>query len=204
MLGAMNQRLIKIGAGVAAAVVIALGGMAIARGSGNSANANGNGFPGGPGGPGAPNGYGFRGGGFRGGDDDVTGAVVLTGTARSGERGLTIVDVDGGGELTSTQPAAGRVAVSVYPWEIVIEPRTARTTSSARNRVPAEIVSMTAVGGRVRIALALKGAGVEAEVSIWKGAKHGWVPTDMPVYNKDAAERHWMELVALFDATLKG
>jgi hypothetical protein len=79
----MNQRLIKIGAGVAAAVVIALGGMAIARGSGNNAAANGNGFPGGPGGRAAPNGYGF-GGGFRGrpGDrDDVTGTAATKVTA---------------------------------------------------------------------------------------------------------------------------
>ena len=54
-----------------------------------------------------------------------------------------------------------------------------------------------------RLAGALKEAGVDAEVSIWKGAKHGWVPTDMPVYNKDAAERHWVELIALFDGMLK-
>jgi len=55
----------------------------------------------------------------------------------------------------------------------------------------------------VRLAAALKDARVEAAVSIWKGAKHGWVPTDMPVYNPEAAERHWKELVALFDETLK-
>ena len=54
-----------------------------------------------------------------------------------------------------------------------------------------------------RLDAALKAAGVEAEVSIWKGAKHGWVPTDMPVYNREAAERHWVELVALFDGALK-
>jgi carboxymethylenebutenolidase len=54
-----------------------------------------------------------------------------------------------------------------------------------------------------RLDKALKGAGLDAEVSIWKGARHGWVPTDMPVYNKDAAERHWRELVALFDGVLK-
>ena len=53
-----------------------------------------------------------------------------------------------------------------------------------------------------RLAGALKEAGLDADVSIWKGAKHGWVPTDMPVYNKDAAERHWVELIALFDGTL--
>ena len=55
----------------------------------------------------------------------------------------------------------------------------------------------------VRLAAALKDARVEAAVSIWKGAKHGWVPTDMPVHNPEAAERHWKELVALFDETLK-
>jgi len=54
-----------------------------------------------------------------------------------------------------------------------------------------------------RLAGALKAAGVEAEVSIWRGARHGWVPTDMAVYNRDAAERHWAELIALFDSVLK-
>ena len=54
-----------------------------------------------------------------------------------------------------------------------------------------------------RLDAALKSAGLDAEVSIWKGARHGWVPTDMPVYNKGAAERHWRELVALFDDVLK-
>jgi carboxymethylenebutenolidase len=54
-----------------------------------------------------------------------------------------------------------------------------------------------------RLDAALKAAGLDAEVSIWKGARHGWVPTDMPVYNPEAAERHWRELVSLFDGVLK-
>ncbi|HEX5264184.1 MAG TPA: dienelactone hydrolase family protein [Phenylobacterium sp.] len=54
-----------------------------------------------------------------------------------------------------------------------------------------------------RLDAALKSAGLDAEVTIWRGAKHGWVPTDMPVYDKDAAERHWVELVKLFDGVLK-
>ncbi len=54
-----------------------------------------------------------------------------------------------------------------------------------------------------RLDAALKTAGVDAEVSIWAGAKHGWVPTDMPVHNPEGAERHWRELIALFDSTLK-
>jgi molybdate transport system ATP-binding protein len=46
------------------------------------------------------------------------------------------------------------VAVGVYPWEIVIDPAPAPASGSARNHVTAEIVSMTAVGGRVRLGLA--------------------------------------------------
>jgi carboxymethylenebutenolidase len=58
-------------------------------------------------------------------------------------------------------------------------------------------------GQKERLDAALKDAGVDAEVSIWKGARHGWVPTDMPVHNPEAAERHWQELIKLFDETLK-
>jgi carboxymethylenebutenolidase len=54
-----------------------------------------------------------------------------------------------------------------------------------------------------RLKKALADAQVEAEVSIWKGCLHGWVPSDMPVHNKDGAERHWRELTALLDDTLK-
>ena len=54
-----------------------------------------------------------------------------------------------------------------------------------------------------RLAAALKAAGLDAEVSIWKGARHGWAPTDMPVHNPEAAERHWRELIGLFNRALK-
>jgi carboxymethylenebutenolidase len=54
-----------------------------------------------------------------------------------------------------------------------------------------------------RLAAALSDAGVDAEVSIWAGCRHGWVPTDMPIHNAEGAERHWRELVALFDRALK-
>jgi carboxymethylenebutenolidase len=59
------------------------------------------------------------------------------------------------------------------------------------------------VAQKDRLAAALADAGVEAEVSIWPGCRHGWVPADMPVHNPEGAERHWRELVALFDRTLK-
>jgi carboxymethylenebutenolidase len=54
-----------------------------------------------------------------------------------------------------------------------------------------------------RLDKALNDAGLDAKVTIWKGMKHGWVPTDMPVHDAAGAERHWKELIALFDETLK-
>ncbi|HXA38076.1 MAG TPA: dienelactone hydrolase family protein [Phenylobacterium sp.] len=54
-----------------------------------------------------------------------------------------------------------------------------------------------------RLDKALNDAGLDAKVTIWTGMKHGWVPADMPVHDAAGAERHWTELVALFDEVLK-
>jgi carboxymethylenebutenolidase len=53
-----------------------------------------------------------------------------------------------------------------------------------------------------RLREALTAAGVDNEVTIYKGARHGYACHDLPVYNKDAAERHWTELFQLLDDTL--
>ena len=84
---------------------------------------------------------------------DFTGAVVLTGTARAVD-GLTRVDLDGGGTVFSIEPGAGPVAVSVYPWEIALAPAGSQRTGSAQNHLPVRVVSVTAVGTRVRAGLA--------------------------------------------------
>ena len=85
---------------------------------------------------------------------DFTGAVVLTGTARPGDGGLTVVELDGGGTVASTDSGFGPVAVSVYPWEIAVEPAGEAAHGSAQNRLAAEVVSVTVVGNRVRVGLA--------------------------------------------------
>jgi molybdate transport system ATP-binding protein len=85
---------------------------------------------------------------------DFTGAVVLTGHARGGPNGLTHVELDGGGTVASTDRGEGPVAVSVYPWEIAIEPEGEAPHGSAQNRLPAEVLSVTIVGNRVRLGLA--------------------------------------------------
>jgi molybdate transport system ATP-binding protein len=80
--------------------------------------------------------------------------VVLTGVAERLPDGLTAVALDGGGTVTSTDVFEGPVAVSVYPWEIAIEPAGEPAHGSTQNRLPAEVLSVTKVGNRVRLGLA--------------------------------------------------
>jgi carboxymethylenebutenolidase len=54
-----------------------------------------------------------------------------------------------------------------------------------------------------KLKAALDSAGVDNEVTIYQGALHGYAPPDMPVYNREASERHWREMLALFDGQLK-
>ncbi len=46
-------------------------------------------------------------------------------------------------------------------------------------------------------------AGVDHKIETYEGAKHGFTMTDLPVYNRDAAERHWTTMLELFGETLK-
>jgi molybdate transport system ATP-binding protein len=85
---------------------------------------------------------------------DFTGAVVLTGTVRPADGQLTVVDLDGGGVACTTDTGAGRVALSIYPWEITISGAGGVVDESAQNRLAARITSLTTVGNRVRLGLA--------------------------------------------------
>ena len=85
---------------------------------------------------------------------DFTGAVVLTGTASRGAGGLTRIALDGGGEVSSPDAGDGPVAVTVFPWDIALAPPGAVDPGSARNHLEVAVVSVTAVGNRVRVGLA--------------------------------------------------
>jgi molybdate transport system ATP-binding protein len=85
---------------------------------------------------------------------DFTGAAVLHGDAQPAASGLTVVALDGGGSVASTDVARGRVAASVFPWEIALEPALSERHGSAQNRLAAEVVSVTRIGNRVRVGLA--------------------------------------------------
>lgn len=58
------------------------------------------------------------------------------------------------------------------------------------------------VDQQTRLTDALTAAGVRHQLEVYP-AKHGWVPSDTPVHDAAAAERHWETLLALFAATLR-
>jgi carboxymethylenebutenolidase len=55
----------------------------------------------------------------------------------------------------------------------------------------------------VRLDQALKAAKVDADLKVYNGALHGYAPPDMPAYDREASERHWREMLELFEGTLK-
>jgi carboxymethylenebutenolidase len=54
-----------------------------------------------------------------------------------------------------------------------------------------------------RLIEALMDASVEHRHDLYVGAAHGWTMSDAPVYDADAAERHWSELTGLFAEALQ-
>jgi molybdate transport system ATP-binding protein len=106
---------------------------------------------------------------------DLTGAVVLTGTAHAGAEGLTLVELDGGGTVASADTAEGRVAAIVYPWEIAIEPGIGERHGSQQNRLAAEVTSLTEIGNRVRLGLAAPQA-LTAEITLASAHQLGLQP----------------------------
>ena len=56
---------------------------------------------------------------------------------------------------------------------------------------------------RERLEAAYEEAGVDARVEIFEGARHGYTMPDLSVYDEEAAERHWRELLHLFKRGLR-
>ncbi len=53
-----------------------------------------------------------------------------------------------------------------------------------------------------RLREAFDAAGVEAEIEVYAGTKHGWCPPDSAVYDEKEADRAWGRLLALFEREL--
>jgi ABC-type sulfate/molybdate transport systems ATPase subunit len=78
-----------------------------------------------------------------------TGGNLVAGTAREAAGGLTEVLLDDGRTLYSTDQAAGRVGVIVYPWEIVLARKP--VDDSSLNHLTGEVSSIVPLGNRVRV-----------------------------------------------------
>jgi molybdate transport system ATP-binding protein len=111
---------------------------------------------------------------------DFAGAVVLRGVAVPDEGGMTMVELDGGGAVASTDAARGPVAVAVYPWEIAIEAAEEAPHGSAVNRLEATVESVTEIGNRARVGL-VAGQPLAAEVTGASVARLGLAPGSVVV-----------------------
>lgn len=49
----------------------------------------------------------------------------------------------------------------------------------------------------------LQSASIRHTCEIYPGTRHGWTIPDLPIYDEEAAERHWERLIALLDRNLK-
>jgi molybdate transport system ATP-binding protein len=106
---------------------------------------------------------------------DFAGAVVLRGDATSEPGGLTLVRLDGGGEVKTTDPGQGSVAVSVFPWEISLEAMGSAAANSMLNRLEGEVTSVTTVGNRARIGISVPQP-LTAEVTADSAVRMGLQP----------------------------
>ena len=103
-----------------------------------------------------------------------TGANLLRGTARTREDELTLVELEGGEIVYSTDHAVGPVSVIVYPWDVTIGPR--HQLDSAMNVIEGEIRSVVHIGNRARVRIGPITAEVtEASVERLGLIPGGWV-----------------------------
>ncbi len=65
-----------------------------------------------------------------------------------------------------------------------------------------EIDPWLAPGETDKLEAALKAAGTNATVEIYPGVQHGFAVPGLPIYDREASERHWDRLLALFKRNL--
>jgi carboxymethylenebutenolidase len=116
------------------------------------------------------------------------GAVALTVAATYPERIVAAASFHGGNLATDAETSPHLLAPRIKARVLV-------AGADQDAHYPPEM--------EARLDQALTEAGVDHVCVIYPGALHGWTMTDFPIYNPDAAERHWRELFALFDATLR-
>ncbi len=66
----------------------------------------------------------------------------------------------------------------------------------------AEIDPWLTPGETDRLKAALEAAGTDHTVEMYPGVQHGFAANGTPMYDREAAERHWQRILALFRETL--
>jgi molybdenum ABC transporter ATP-binding protein len=100
-----------------------------------------------------------------------TGANIVPGAVLAVVNGLTEVALDTGGTLWSTDVASGRVALTVYPWEVALSHDVPE--DSAVNHVHAPIARITELGNRARVVVGPLVAEVTSASVMRLGLKEG-------------------------------
>jgi molybdate transport system ATP-binding protein len=90
-----------------------------------------------------------------------TGANLLHGQAEAGRNGSTRIRLDDGTLVATADPAHGRVALAVYPWDVTVG--LTPPHDSALNVVHAPIRNIVELGNRVRLTVGPVSAEITAE-----------------------------------------
>jgi ABC-type sulfate/molybdate transport systems ATPase subunit len=90
-----------------------------------------------------------------------TGANLLHGVAEAARNGSTRVHLDDGTVVATADPAHGRVALAVYPWDITLAATPPH--DSALNVIHAPIRSIAELGNRARLAVGPVSAEITTE-----------------------------------------
>lgn len=97
-------------------------------------------------------------------------------------------------------------AASIHGGRFIVEPAApdeiARKLRAAVHIAVAEIDRRHTPEISRQLEAALVRAGVPHSVELYPGSSHGFAVPDLPVYQREAAERHWDRIVALFRTAL--
>ncbi|KIZ43677.1 MULTISPECIES: dienelactone hydrolase family protein [Rhodopseudomonas] len=100
-------------------------------------------------------------------------------------------------------PERVKAAASIYGTQLMTDQadsphRTAKNASGELYVACAEIDRWAPLEMIEPLRAALKADGVTAEVELYPGVHHGFAFPKRPIYDKQAAERHWERLLALY------
>ena len=116
------------------------------------------------------------------------GGMALTAAGTFPDRVAAAISFHGG-NLATDAPSSPHLLADKIKGEIYV------AGADKDNSYPPEMAA--------KLEKALTDAGVRHRSEIYAGAAHGWMKPDFPVYDEEAAERGWREMLALFARALK-